>query len=295
MPFESEAQRRWMYANKPEMAKKWEEHTPEGKDLPERSKTSAFWDMLIKLGAVDPTIKSHVARIAQRLGVKPPSARELEEMFPPGWEKTTPSWQEQVQKSRWMREANMAYRGGTGPTASSMRGAAGGVAGGATRVKIPWYSRAARKWIKYPQVATSLGLLGGLGHGLLQMSKFKKELEEKFPDLSEKEFEELYKHIMQTSVQSRSPARKATVIGGSAGGLLGASVPFVGNIPAAKQMGWKNILKKHKAPLALTGLATGLGGSLLGALGGLLATGKAQREFNLDRATQIAKKRGYID
>ena len=28
MPFKSEAQRRWMYANKPEMAKRWEKEMP---------------------------------------------------------------------------------------------------------------------------------------------------------------------------------------------------------------------------------------------------------------------------
>ena len=37
MPFKSEAQRRWMYANKPEMAKRWESETPSGK-LPDRVK-----------------------------------------------------------------------------------------------------------------------------------------------------------------------------------------------------------------------------------------------------------------
>lgn len=41
MPFKSEAQRRWMYANKPEMAKKWEKHTPKGKKLPEKVKGGA--------------------------------------------------------------------------------------------------------------------------------------------------------------------------------------------------------------------------------------------------------------
>lgn len=35
MPFESEAQRRFMYANHPAMARRWEKHT-HGKDLPER-------------------------------------------------------------------------------------------------------------------------------------------------------------------------------------------------------------------------------------------------------------------
>lgn len=38
MPFESEKQRRWMHANKPEMAKRWEKHTPKNKKLPERKK-----------------------------------------------------------------------------------------------------------------------------------------------------------------------------------------------------------------------------------------------------------------
>jgi len=35
-PFVSEAQRRWMWLHHPEMAKRWEEHTPKGKKLPER-------------------------------------------------------------------------------------------------------------------------------------------------------------------------------------------------------------------------------------------------------------------
>ena len=35
MPFKSQAQRKWMYANKPEMAKQWEDETPPGR-LPAR-------------------------------------------------------------------------------------------------------------------------------------------------------------------------------------------------------------------------------------------------------------------
>ena len=31
MPFKSEAQRKYMYANLPEIAKKWESETPQGK------------------------------------------------------------------------------------------------------------------------------------------------------------------------------------------------------------------------------------------------------------------------
>lgn len=37
MPFKSQAQRRFMHANDPAMAERWERHTPEGKKLPERA------------------------------------------------------------------------------------------------------------------------------------------------------------------------------------------------------------------------------------------------------------------
>jgi len=37
-PMRSEAQRRWMHATHPEMAERWEEHTPKGKKLPEHVK-----------------------------------------------------------------------------------------------------------------------------------------------------------------------------------------------------------------------------------------------------------------
>jgi len=38
MPMKSKAQRRWMWANKPRMARRWEKETPKGKELPERVK-----------------------------------------------------------------------------------------------------------------------------------------------------------------------------------------------------------------------------------------------------------------
>ena len=38
MPFKSEAQRKWMHANKPKMADRWEKHTPKGKKLPKKVK-----------------------------------------------------------------------------------------------------------------------------------------------------------------------------------------------------------------------------------------------------------------
>lgn len=42
MPFKSESQRKWMYANHPEMAKRWQKHTPKGKKLPEHVEKEAM-------------------------------------------------------------------------------------------------------------------------------------------------------------------------------------------------------------------------------------------------------------
>jgi hypothetical protein len=41
MPFKSKAQQKWMFANHPEMAKRWADHTPDIKELPETVKTAA--------------------------------------------------------------------------------------------------------------------------------------------------------------------------------------------------------------------------------------------------------------
>jgi hypothetical protein len=39
-PFKSQKQRAWIHSQKPEMAKKWEDHTPKGKNLPKKVKKS---------------------------------------------------------------------------------------------------------------------------------------------------------------------------------------------------------------------------------------------------------------
>lgn len=41
MPFKSQAQREWMWANHPDMAREWENATPKGKKLPEHVKAEA--------------------------------------------------------------------------------------------------------------------------------------------------------------------------------------------------------------------------------------------------------------
>jgi len=38
MPFKSQAQRKWMFANNPEMAERWAKETPNGKKLPKKVK-----------------------------------------------------------------------------------------------------------------------------------------------------------------------------------------------------------------------------------------------------------------
>jgi len=38
MPFKSQQQRKWMYANHPQMARQWQEHTPSGEKLPDKVK-----------------------------------------------------------------------------------------------------------------------------------------------------------------------------------------------------------------------------------------------------------------
>lgn len=38
MPFKSQAQRKWMFVNQPEMAKRWAKETPKGKKLPKKLK-----------------------------------------------------------------------------------------------------------------------------------------------------------------------------------------------------------------------------------------------------------------
>lgn len=44
MPMVSQLQRKWMWANKPKMARRWEDHTPKGVKLPEKApaKKKAF-------------------------------------------------------------------------------------------------------------------------------------------------------------------------------------------------------------------------------------------------------------
>ncbi len=67
MPFRSQAQRRFMYARHPEMAKEWEEATPKGKKLPEKVKHS------FELGVVDALARFGLKQASEELRLKIPS------------------------------------------------------------------------------------------------------------------------------------------------------------------------------------------------------------------------------
>lgn len=71
MPFQSEAQRRWMYTNKPEMAKEWQAHTPKGKSLPEHVKKAMAVEMVKRAANLDDArewIGKHPEALALGLG-----------------------------------------------------------------------------------------------------------------------------------------------------------------------------------------------------------------------------------
>lgn len=42
MPFKSQAQRKFMYATEPQIAKRWEKETPKNKPLPKKVKKEAW-------------------------------------------------------------------------------------------------------------------------------------------------------------------------------------------------------------------------------------------------------------
>jgi hypothetical protein len=48
MPFLSKAQKKWMFANEPEVAKRWAEETPPNKKLPEHVTKKKTRESIIK-------------------------------------------------------------------------------------------------------------------------------------------------------------------------------------------------------------------------------------------------------
>jgi hypothetical protein len=75
MPFESRAQQKWMYANKPAMAAKWQKHTPKGAALPEHVKKTAALKALLKTAVVAGPGPSLVPGVPGPMKIQPGTAQ----------------------------------------------------------------------------------------------------------------------------------------------------------------------------------------------------------------------------
>lgn len=71
-PFKSKAQERWMFANHPDMAKRWADHTPSIKALPEKVANKGH-----NYGAMGGDALEFLAEIAARAGHDPAAAAKL--------------------------------------------------------------------------------------------------------------------------------------------------------------------------------------------------------------------------
>lgn len=68
MPFASEAQRKFLYARHPRIAKRWQKHTPKGKDLPEKVSEKKAYFLGYNLGMVKAALVSPMPSIPTTSG-----------------------------------------------------------------------------------------------------------------------------------------------------------------------------------------------------------------------------------
>ena len=82
MPFTSKSQQKWMFVNKPEMAKRWAKETPDFKKLPEHVKKKSLKKILKKHkgkgGPIDSSFKqaSNPINLLRYKG-EPPTAQSV--------------------------------------------------------------------------------------------------------------------------------------------------------------------------------------------------------------------------
>jgi len=255
-----------MFSQHPRIAERWAGHTPDMKALPEKvqkAKTAGFWATMHKLAAVDPTIRKHVERVAKRIGVRPPSAKDLDRMFPPGWEAASQgSWQAQLEKSDWLRDANSAKAHVKDVAAGRARPGAGHTTYGPgwTSTNVPVTSRIARGILRHSG-------LYGLGGALSMMA-----LEPGTREVRRKARKGLTPSELADVVKKTTG--RGVLIGGGLGGLLGMGIPLVANRPQLRAVGGlRNFLKHHKRALPAligSGLLTGLYSVPWGATAGAL-------------------------
>lgn len=102
MPFKSKAQRRWMYANEPEIAKRWEKHTPKGKKIPEKVKE--------KTAAMTPQQKAYINGFVKKAATHGLSSKQalilLKEAEPQSYKRFMDSYKAQTPEQQLNMRTN---------------------------------------------------------------------------------------------------------------------------------------------------------------------------------------------
>jgi hypothetical protein len=283
MPFKSKAQARFMFAAESHgelpkgTAKRWAKHTPDIKKLPEKvsdtSKTAAYkyasifgyYDVLLKLAALDPSLYENVKRVAAKMKIPAPSMEDAERIFPKGWEKANPSWQEQFLGSDWFKAENSKRQFGGGAS-KSWRGGNTWDAGSRSRPSwagaIPQTgraSRAAQAYMRFPFLGhwVASSILAGIGGGM--EAGLQSRMTKNNPEMAPEEVSAV-----------TSPVRKGRVAGGVLGAGLGAAVPIIANWHLRKPLGGLKALARHPG-IGLSALLTGSTGAMYGQAAGGLA------------------------
>lgn len=139
---------------------------------------------LIKLGAHPPDARVWADRIHRKRKdfAKPLTDRELDDMFPPGWEKKNPSVQDTILQSNWMRDANSAKaRGKATPKGFRWRDTQSQSPHGAGSSPFDAYYAAQKRYQSVRKVRMAarlinLGILGAFAaHGAWQHFKKPKQ------------------------------------------------------------------------------------------------------------------------
>lgn len=235
------------------------------------------WEVLIKIAVVDPVIAEHVKRVAKRMNYQTPSKKDLDAMFPKGWEKKSPSWQTQFEKSPWLKAQNAAKASGTaGARAKSYRGrgrnvwadvAASGRGYSYGRGWKSWAPRAAAGMTRNYAPLILASTIPGVVHSIASQDIMAMQRKGKHITAEEKQ------HILD-------PIQSRTLRGMGLGTLGGATIPFIARIPGMQQHGVGRFLRRHGGSLIPSAMMMGITGMVLGTgLGSLSGLPEAKKRM----------------
>jgi hypothetical protein len=199
MPFKSQAQRRWMYANHPEMAEEWSEHTPKGAKLPERVKHKKAEN------AIDPALEQALNRyLEQKKNINDPYHPNYGRVLDPKKEVLKKKILEKIKKDS---DESMKFDSTIPASIGSLYGGGLGLAAGT--IASP----------KSKLTTLILGLLGAAGGGYAghKISKNRKEQYNKIND-SEKD-EQIAEYVNKSKDQPNQyfDNKRARLFSGIAG------------------------------------------------------------------------------